>query len=283
MQTLDLVVVADRWCSTSRTYLTYLHHAGYRVRKVLLVDFVGGGAKLNRLRAVTGSRIASAIIRLKRPLWPDYAPLIRQYCAAVQSGVEHKIDYFAPFNYAAYADSVQSFAAADYDDPVLHSIMLAQPCRTFLYTNGGRVPESLLAQPGVKIFHIHPGVVPYVRGSDGLLWSIAVRGCPGVSCFYMDAGIDTGALIATAEFPLPVLPVSAPASAADEDALYRALLLAYDPHLRASLFRDVIKSCGGRHLDQLPAQAQTHDKRDNYLWMHPKLRQKIMAEVLCEH
>ena len=282
MQTLDLVIVADRWCSTSRTYLTYLHHAGYRVRKILLVDFVGGGGKFNRLRSLVGPRIASAIVRWRRPLWPDYAPLIRQYCTIVQSGVEHPINYFAPFDYAAHADSIEHFSAADFDDPFLHAIMLAQPCRTFLYTNGGRVPESLLTQPDVKIFHIHPGVVPYVRGSDGLLWSIAVRGRPGVSCFYMDAGIDTGALIATAEFPVPRLAVPVPATAADEDALYRALLLAYDPHLRASLFRDVIRSCGGRHLNQLPATAQIHDKRDNYLWMHPKLRQKIMAEVLCE-
>jgi methionyl-tRNA formyltransferase len=77
-----------------------------------------------------------------------------------------------------------------------------------LYTSGGRVPGDLLSTSPSRMIHIHPGVVPYVRGSDCLFWSVLTRGRPGMSCFYMNAGIDTGDIIHTREFDAPSYPVS---------------------------------------------------------------------------
>lgn len=282
MQTIDLTVIADRWCPTSRTYLTYLAKAGFRVRTILLVDFVGAGGRLDRLRRLMGPAIAAMVVRIKRPAWPEFEVRVRDYCARMQGVVEHPIDYTVSFDYAPYAETVTECVAADYDDPHLQKIIMSQQYKTFLYTNGGRVPQVLLQQEGIKILHIHPGVVPHVRGSDGLLWSMAVRGRPGVSCFYMDSGIDTGALIATKEFGPPDFDIRPPVTVEEEANFYRALLMAYDPHLRASLFRDVVVEADGRDLGCLAAKAQNHDRKDNFLWMHPKLRQKVIAELMCD-
>ena len=280
MKTLDLVIVADKWCPTSRTYLTYLHNAGLRVKKIILVDFVGRTGRWPRLRGTVLRPLAEYILKRSRPAWPDFSQDVKEYCRLVQVGTECVIDYSIPFDYDIYADHVISIVAADYDDRRLQKLLLKSHVKNFLYTNGGRVPEALLLNNDVKFFHIHPGVVPHVRGSDGLYWSIAVRGRPGVSCFYMDAGIDTGDLIATKEFDLPDFKIDLPVSDVEEDALYRDLLLAYDPHLRASLFRDVMVRYVGYDLGHIPTIPQAGYGKDNYLWMHKKLRLRVISEVL---
>ena len=72
----------------------------------------------------------------------------------------------------------------------------------------GILPPSLLALPGVKFIHVHPGFLPYVRGSDGLLWSALIRNKPGVSVFYMDPEIDGGKIISAGEISPLTFPVS---------------------------------------------------------------------------
>ena len=150
----------------------------------------------------------------------------------------------------------------------------------FLYTNGGRVPASLLGRPEIRVLHIHPGIVPDLRGSDCLLWSAVVRGQLGVSCFYMSSGIDEGALIGQREFALPQLPALAPLLEGGEEPIaYRALLYAVDPHLRAQLLVDVLHMHEGVDLRCLPACEQVPASRPAYLWMHPRLRLQVMKEL----
>ncbi len=277
MKILDLTIIADRWCPTSRTYLTYLHHAGFQVQKIILVDFLGPNKKLRMLRRFFGAKIAGKIMTRRRPAWPyqDHDGLF----TALQAGMENQIDYGQPFHYAVYAKHVQEIVAEDYDDVYFQNYLKKESCQTFLYTNGGRVPVELLSHPGVRIFHVHPGIVPHVRGSDGLLWSILTRGKAGVSCFYMDSGIDTGKIIKCKEFALPSFPVKAPANSAQEEALYKALLIAYDPHLRANLLRDIIVEAEGKALNNLTSLAQPAEKIASYLWMHPLMRMKILSLV----
>ena len=112
-----------------------------------------------------------------------------------------------------------------------------------------------------------------------MLWSAAVRRELGVSCFYMSTGIDEGALIGQREFPLPRLPALAPLLKNGEEPMaYRALLYAVDPHMRAQLLVDVLRAYSGADLRRLPAREQSHASRLAYLWMHPRLRLKVMKE-----
>jgi len=179
------------------------------------------------------------------------------------------------------AERVDCFCATDYNDAALQKRILNNKNTAFLYTNGGIVPGVLLTHPGVRIIHIHPGIVPAMRGSDCLLWSVLMRGRIGVSCFYMGVGIDDGAIIGQQEFPLPNLPSLSPLLTADrEREAYRALLYAVDPHYRAKLLVNVLRQYMGTDLRALPTQQQASPIRPAYLWMHPRLRLKTMRETL---
>lgn len=268
---VNLTVIGDRSCSTTRTYLAHLREAGYRPRRLWLVDF-GPRSWRARLRGM------AAALAVWRPERSDaqYADLCLQLQA--QAGLT-PIDHTTHWRPADYAQEVCSFRARDFDDPQLHARMAQAVDTAFLYTNGGRVPAVLLERPEIRVLHIHPGIVPDLRGSDCLLWSAAVRRQLGVSCFYMSPGIDEGALIGQRESALPRLPALAPWLAGGQEPMaYRALLYAVDPHLRAQLLVEVLRAHAGADLRRLPAREQTRVSRPAYLWMHPRLRAQVMEE-----
>jgi len=273
---INLTVIGDRSCSTTRTYLEHMRAAGFRPRLLWLVDF-GSYSWRTRLRKVVAVLTAWRHAPAQNP---HYAELCKRL--QVQAGYT-PIDHEAAWRPSDYAEEVHSFCVRDFDDPLLHARMAQVADTAFLYTNGGKVPAALLDRPEIRILHIHPGIVPDLRGSDCLLWSAVVRRRLGVSCFYMSAGIDEGALISQREFDLPRLRALAPLLAdGAEPFCYRALLYAVDPHLRAQLLVDVLRSHAGTDLRKLPAREQaTCASRPAYLWMHPRLRLQVMKEAFC--
>jgi methionyl-tRNA formyltransferase len=69
---------------------------------------------------------------------------------------------------------------------------------TYVVSCGYRhiVPESILEVPAEGCLNLHPSYLPYNRGANPNVWSI-VEGTPaGVTLHYMDAGIDSGDIIA---------------------------------------------------------------------------------------
>jgi hypothetical protein len=277
MKTLDLCVIADRFCATSRTYLTYLEAAGYRPRKILLVDFIGPHQPSRDLAQKWGRRIASFSKQKIRLPVRDHASDFKALCDQLQDRLPLRVNYFEPFDFASKAEKIAQFTAENYDDPDLHRRIARERAGTFLYTNGGRVPASLLDRPGLRILHIHPGVVPEVKGSDCLFWSMLTRGRPGMSCFYMNAGIDTGDIILTREFDPPLYPQLN--DIGDTDLAYRALLHAYDPHLRAQTLLDIVKLSPDGRLGDLPSTRQAPGAGRSYFWMHPRLVAKALRLI----
>jgi methionyl-tRNA formyltransferase len=58
------------------------------------------------------------------------------------------------------------------------------------------IPEEILNVPIEGCLNIHPAYLPYNRGANPNIWSI-VEGTPaGVTLHWMDAGLDTGDIIA---------------------------------------------------------------------------------------
>ncbi len=279
MKSIELCVIADRFCPTSRTYLTYLRHAGYRVTTVILVDFIGAHdssrAKMRRWGRLVGGYLKQRVRLPDRSYPPDF----RALCDRLQKDLPTRVDYFEPFNFADHCDTLIRGVAESYDDPDLHRMVSARGPGTFLYTNGGRVPSALLDRPGIRILHIHPGVVPEVKGSDCLFWSVLTRGRPGMSCFYMNAGIDTGDILHTREFASPHYPDLAETFERDPELAYRALLHAYDPHLRAMTLLEVVEKANGAPLDRLPSQRQLPGSGRTYYWMHPRLTRVVLRRI----
>ncbi|MBN8543781.1 MAG: hypothetical protein J0M34_05900 [Alphaproteobacteria bacterium] len=269
MRSINLTVIADRSCSTSRTYLEYLRAAGLKPKHLWLVDF-GACSLLARLKPMKRTMPA--------PFLSENAAY-RELCMNIQreAGVT-PTDYFAQWEPQDYAEEITYFRARDFDDVSLQARMKKHTDTAFLYTNGGILPAAILNAPDVRVLHIHPGIVPDVRGSDCLLWSVKLRNKIGVSCFYMSAGIDEGDLIAQHEWDIPKLPsLAAMLNPREEDMGYRALLYALDPHYRAQL---LIKAIGdATDLRNLASRPQPKASRSAYLWLHPRLRLKFMREA----
>lgn len=272
-----MTLLADRWCPTSRTYCTYLAESGYKFKNIIIIDFISFSRKQKILKKVLPLNFLHTLVRKKRVDWPNYSPL-SSYFDLIQKEVQYPIDYVSPFDFSLYGERIEEFVSEDYNTPEFQQLLLSRGEQTFLYTNGGIVPDSLLSAPQIKVLHIHPGIVPHVRGSDGLLWSIVTRGVPGVSCFYMDAGIDTGVLIGQKEFPCPLFHVRDLISKETEKDFYQALLISYDPHLRASLFRDIVEKYDGE-LSNIETSSANDEETESFLWMHPLMRLKAMSKV----
>jgi len=271
MTTLDLCVVADRFCMTSRTYLTYLGAQGFRVRRVQLVDFTGPHESFRWRRARWGAWLTSSSkqrFKLAPRQWSDEQKAVS---ALLQSRVRIPVNYFEEFDFGEYAETVETFTAEDYDDPDLLKRLHREKAGALLYTNGGRVPGGFLSTCRSRMIHIHPGVVPHVRGSDCLFWSILTRGRPGMSCFYMNAGIDTGDIIHTREFESPSYPELLSHIERDPSGVYSSILLAYDPHLRAEMLLDVVAKSRDGDLRSLACTKQNPAEGRNFYWMHPRL------------
>ncbi len=277
-RTIDLtVLVYGDFCQTARAYLAYLRAHGLRPRKVLHVIAPGARPEVRWLSRLLGRRITSRIAdwyvtRAFRP------PRMRRLCRQVQAQFAIGIDYFGPMNYAACARDYERIVAGSLNSSRVAEALVRQPGRAFLYTCGGRVSAELLDLPEVRLIHIHPGVLPHVRGSDGMYWSIAVRGRPGASCFYMDRGIDTGQIIRARDLD----PIRLPANlaAAPVPDLDKALVYACDPHLRARLLIEVLSNAGtGADLALLPASAQTPGQGRTFFHMHQSLKAELLRSL----
>lgn len=273
MNTVPLALLAFRGgCPVTEAYVAYLCAHGMRPAVIFAVDYVGEGPRTRRLARLLGTSAAAQLLRQRRN---RAARVPARLAQRIQQGLAIQLTPGREIDYEGAAPRVVRLTVEGYDDPRLIEALRACDVRTFLYCSGGRVPAHFF-RDDLRILHIHPGVVPYVRGSDGLLWSLLVRGRPGASCFYMDAGIDTGRLIATAEYEPPRWP----GLDASPQALYHALLQCYDPHLRAMLLVSLLERLPpGQDLACCAAVAQPGPAGGQYFTMHPALRERVLARL----
>ncbi len=177
-----------------------------------------------------------------------------------------------------YADEVDKVMVDGLSDKKLLAALGREP-GTVLFTGGNLVPAELLSLGGLRFLHVHPGFLPFVRGSDGLLWSMLVRGRPGVSCFYMVPGLDEGDLIAAKEFPAIQIKLP-PGPRPDDKMLYRMVFSFLDPVLRSRLLLRVLE--GGADPAALPAIPQELETGITYHFMNPILRRVALDRIFTD-
>lgn len=279
---IDLAILGEEDAASTRAYLAYLSRAGYRPRKLIFLEYYGGFRKLRNLHKIIGHRAAGRVVtQIKNTLAARRVdPQNRHYSQQIQANLPLQIDYFGRFEFQHHAESIERITIRDLADPRLVEHLAKDSCRAFLYACSGLVPAPLLQHQDIRIIHTHPGIVPDVKGADGLLWSLAVRGAPGASCFYMSPGIDTGEIIATREFPSPLFKL--PSSLKNSPTLYKLLLPAFDRYMRADLFVDVVRHAveSDEHLANLSSEPQDPMQGRTYFFMHEALRNRILDSMV---
>jgi hypothetical protein len=283
------VLVHDAPCA--RAYLTAMRQAGLRPRKIILmVDSRKPGSQKPLLRWIPENmrtQVAERIHEQANNYWPrriiqKHPGLVGKMAEKLQPWFPNASQMFQEitqqFRYENYADEVQRVLVAGLKDKRLHASLLKEPAGTpILFTGGGILPASLVEMTNVRFMHVHPGVLPFVRGADGLLWSVLVRQKLGASCFYMERGIDTGTIIAAQEYSQPTISIPS-ANRPDDATLYRAVFSFFDPFMRANLLlREVLSS--GDDLFHLPAHSQQESEGITFHFLRPELRHKALIRV----
>lgn len=284
MDEINLTIVGDSSCSTTRAYLVYLARAGLRPSNLWLIDFQAQFSA----RHVLGTLTRGLAQRAGRPLsfGKSIASVSSEFqllCDSIEleSGFE-PVGFSSEWEPEQFARNVEHFRARDFTSRSLTSRLATSQSRCFLYTNGGMVPKEIL-ESDLRFLHVHPGLVPNYRGSDCLLWSALYEGELGASCIVMNNRIDEGSVIARRRFSTPILPSLAPFLTQEREPIaYQALLRAFDPHLRAQTLVSVFEKFGELDPSEWPVKEQDESPQPTFLWMHPLLRLAVMKRVFCE-
>lgn len=269
-----------------RAYLSVLRLSGYRPKRIIRVVEKPPGAS-----AILPQRFMKPLWRWlqnrKNNYWVRWAAvgkteifkkLLREGCRC--SGIALK------FSEAIFDDLVRGDVCGSLGCPVIDVVATGLKDKTLknaveeltpravLFTGGGILPKEFFTIPGMKILHIHPGYLPHVRGADGLLYSLLLRGRPGASAFYMSPGLDEGDVFFKKEFDPPLIEIPAEM---EDTTLYRLLYSCIDPLLRAGVLLDVIRLAeeGGMDFLNLPSAPQNTDEGFVYHFMHPWMQRHV--------
>lgn len=291
MKTLPITVLVHEG-PTARAYLTRLRQAGFRPDTILFLVLKRHPAT-NKVVAPWLPIIMRQWYTLKTQetslnYWPHFfrrnnPDLFETMQEALEELYPGSTDVLreisSPFQYEEYASHTQKIFVDDLRDEELKRVLKEVKYKTILFTGGGIIPAPLFSVPGIRFLHIHPGKLPAVRGADGTLWSILVRGVPSVSCFYMELGLDTGAVIKTIDLPLPHFKLRGGERPTD-DILYKALFSYYDPLLRADfLIKILANTREDDSLEALPVFEQKEDEGITYHFMHNRLRSEALRKL----
>ncbi len=194
---------------------------------------------------------------------------------ANQSGLP-VVDFFTPTEEILRRHNLvyEKHRFASLNDPEFISLISNAPQTVALYVEGGILRKPVL-NTHVRFLHIHPGIVPFVRGSAGMLWSALVHKRVGMSGFFMNEGIDTGDVILAQEYPMLEIPISNGFTTSQyADIRYLAL----EDYLGASYRADVLRTLLREQPDPGQWVPQPQDRTAGKLYFHPhrKIRDKAV-------
>lgn len=275
MSKLPLIILYYEDSNVSKAYLEYMYRNSYELEEILVLRFLTN--KTKSLSKFIGKKPAYWLFSTLKKLREKYRNKDEKNSLHDELQKHDEIiDFKGDFNLSRYCKKIKYLYLNDFEDEKLIKYVEKNISKFFLYTAGGIVPNSFLSIPNLRVLHIHPGVVPHVKGSDGLFWSVLLRNKPGASCFYMNAGIDTGDIIHTQDFELPKFDFS---KIDNKDKIYAALLNYYDPHIRAKVLIEVLKKTQG--LSFIKTKKQSPSEGRTYFAMHKTLIQKVLEKISC--
>jgi len=268
MNDINLTVIIIDGESTGKFYLSYLFESGFKIKKLIILK-----------KCITVKSFIKKIIRFDFFKVHDKKQILER---KINSSFKVKIP--ENLNYSEYASSVVIFKVGDkiINDDKLFNYLTLDDSKLFLFSGGGIVNARLLSNPNKRIIHIHPGIVPDVRGADCLFWSVLLRGKPGYSLFYMSEAIDEGAILHQEEFEiLHSLCIDRNSHEIDVRKDSNSLLKTLDLHYRSITLVNFLN----KHYQGIPdiniSKPLEQNKKDGrmYFFMHREIK-KIAIERL---
>ncbi len=270
-----------------RAYLLMLKYCGITVNRLVLLapymDVASGKPVAGFLPRSMRAKLGLKLLGMRMNHWPNqiamrHTQLFESITQTMTRAYNLPDGFYKnmlrPFNWRSVAQEVITLPFnGSLKDPALAEWVAGNMKGAVLYTGGGIMPAALLSIPGIRIIHVHPGYLPYVRGADGLLWSVLLRKKFGVSGFYMEKGIDTGDLLFAKEQEM----LTFDRTSNDNKILYRAVFAFIDPVIRAQALCDLLKQ--HKDLSAMPATPQDTNIGETYHFMHEDLRNYALSRL----
>jgi methionyl-tRNA formyltransferase len=147
----------------------------------------------------------------------------------------------------------KKFNFSEINHPELIKYLINLDSKYFIFSGGGILKTEIL-NIGKKFLHLHPGIVPYFRGSTCFYYSILKNNDCGVTAFIMDESLDTGNIVLQKTFSKPN---------------HKFIDEIYDAHIRSETLIDVLKN---NLLEKENFQKQDNSIGETYFIIHPVLK-----------
>lgn len=135
----------------------------------------------------------------------------------------------------------------------------------FIYSGGGILGKEIIGI-NKKFIHVHPGIVPFYKGSTCFYYSIINDGIIGATAFFMEENLDTGDIIFQKEFSL---------EKSDIDIDY-----VLEPYLRSLVLIESLNI----YLKNKSFKTKKQDKEtgETYFIIHPVLKHLALLKIKGE-
>jgi hypothetical protein len=153
--------------------------------------------------------------------------------------------------------------AGSLNDPTVIAAVADAPQKYFLFAGGGILRREILGL-GKKFIHIHPGLLPDVKGSMAVEWSLLVSDRCAASAIFMAEQIDAGEILLTRFFEPPELE-------------FGNVSPYYSPHIRSEVLLDLVREYA--RTGEFAATPQDPEAGETYYRMHPALGNVVFSKL----
>ncbi|MDC3053331.1 hypothetical protein OA187_02085 [Candidatus Pelagibacter sp.] len=122
--------------------------------------------------------------------------------------------------------------------------------------------------------HIHPAILPDIKGADGSLWNIKKKNCFGGTLFVLNEKIDEGEIIFKTELKLKKFNISYKKFS---NILYDIWFSFIDPAIRCYVFKNSINN---RKLENITKSINIGG--EYFSFMDNEIREKILKKILTQ-
>lgn len=265
-------------------YLAVLNENNLKPNKIIRIASCGTGSKAKLVSKFFGRFLGFYIIKLLKKIKVSRV-LNTKYersAAKILSNFQLSNDDLKKCLKGYSRNEVETVYCNSINDTSVKRVLEKDKNKVFLFTGGGILSDEILNTLDSKFFHIHPGIVPDIRGADCFFWSCLIKGRPGYSVFYMNSGIDTGDILYRREY-------EADFSYLENDSLSAAqlkdlILSYYDPCLRITSFIEMLKELSSfdfenNSLSNLPTKPQSEEEGRMYFFMHNLLVEEVLRII----